>query len=42
MRMDFLDLKGIGMSNMGRIRLPLLLKGWKVLDTFGFDDSLFG
>ena len=24
----------------GRIRLPLLLKGWKVLDTFGFDDSL--
>lgn len=24
----------------GRIRLPLLLKGWKVLETFGFDETL--
>lgn len=23
----------------GRIRLPLLLKGWETLDTFGFDES---
>ena len=23
----------------GRIRLPLLLKNWEVLDTFGFDDN---
>jgi len=25
----------------GRIRLPLLLKDWHVLDTFGFNDGLF-
>jgi hypothetical protein len=25
----------------GRIRLPLLLKGWRVLDAFGFNDGLF-
>jgi len=25
----------------GRIRLPLLLKGWRVLDTFGLNDGLF-
>ena len=23
----------------GKIRLPLLLKGWKILDSFGFDES---
>jgi uncharacterized protein DUF268 len=25
----------------GRIRLPLLLEGWRVLDTFGFSEELF-
>jgi hypothetical protein len=25
----------------GKIRLPLLLKGWKLLDSFGFENSLF-
>lgn len=25
----------------GRLRLPLLLKGWQILDTFGFSESLF-
>jgi hypothetical protein len=24
----------------GKIRLPMLLKGWKILDTYGFDDDL--
>ena len=23
----------------GRLRLPLLLEGWKILDTFGFEES---
>ncbi|MCX5706438.1 MAG: DUF268 domain-containing protein [Candidatus Omnitrophica bacterium] len=25
----------------GRIRFPLLIKGWELLDSFGFNDDLF-